>query len=293
VFLLLALASAFTYGAADFLGGLASRRASTIAVVVISQAAGLVMVAVLLPLLAAASPASSDWIWGGIAGLAGGVGVALLYRALAVGVMAVVAPTTAVCAVLVPVLIAIALGERLGTRETAGIALAIVAIVLVSQASAPGDGPSTAPLHASANAVTAPARTGLDLALASGIAIGLFFLALARTNAAAGLWPLLAARAVSVSLFGAMAVVSRVPLNMPPPVLATAIGGGIVDMVANLLYLLASRAGPLTLAVTLTSLYPASTVLLARMVVGERLAPRQWAGVACALIAIVTIVGAR
>lgn len=280
MFFALALASAFTYGAADFLGGLASRRASTIAVVVISQAAGLGMVALLLPLLTSAAPSNVDWIWGGIAGLSGGVGVALLYRALAVGVMAVVAPTTAVCAVLVPVVVAIVLGERPGALESAGIVLAVVAIVLVSQSSSNG------------LATTSGQSTGLGLALASGVAIGLFFLALARTNAEAGLWPLVAARAVSVSLFGAMALVSRVPLGMPPPVLAITIGGGIVDMLANLLFLLASREGPLTLVVTLTSLYPASTVLLARIVVGERLAPRQWAGVACALIAIVTIVRA-
>src|SRR4029450_6145480 len=127
----------------------------------------------------------------------------------------------------------------------------------------------------------------------SGVAIGLFFLALARTNAAAGLWPLFAARGVSVTLFGAVALAARMTLRMRPPTLAIALGGGVVDMLANLLYLLASRRGPLTLVVTLTSLYPASTVLLARVVVGERLAARQWAGVACALVAIVTIVGTQ
>jgi drug/metabolite transporter (DMT)-like permease len=280
VFLVLSLTAAFTYGAADFLGGLASRRANTIAVVTISQGAGLLMVALLLPMLISAAPGRSDWIWGGIAGLTGGVGVALLYRALAVGVMAVVAPTTAVCAVLVPVVIAVALGERPGARESVGIVLAVVAIVLVSQ-SASMSGTSTA-----------DKQSGIGLSLLSGVAIGLFFLSLARTNAAAGLWPLLAARTISVSLFAAMTLFYRVPLRMPPPVLATTIGGGIVDMLANLFFLLASRQGPLTLAVTLTSLYPASTVLLARVVVGERLAPRQWAGVAFALVAIVTIVGA-
>jgi uncharacterized membrane protein len=280
VFLVLSLTAAFTYGAADFLGGLASRRANTIAVVVISQGAGLVMVALLLPMLSSAAPGRSDWIWGAIAGLTGGIGVALLYRALAVGVMAVVAPTTAVCAVLVPVLIAIALGERPSTRASVGIVLAVAAIVLVSQSANTG------------GTLAAGKRSGLGLSVASGVLIGLFFLALARTNAAAGLWPLLAARAISVSLFAAMAVVYRVPLRMPPPVMVITIGGGIVDMLANLFFLLASRQGPLTLAVTLTSLYPASTVLLARVVVGERLAPRQWAGVAFALVAIVTIVGA-
>jgi drug/metabolite transporter (DMT)-like permease len=295
VFLVLSLTAAFTYGAADFLGGLASRRANTIAVVTISQGAGLLMVALLLPMLTSAAPGRTDWIWGAIAGLTGGVGVALLYRALAVGVMAVVAPTTAVCAVLVPVLIAIALGERPGTRESLGIGLAVVAIVLVSQSATGGSQTSKSDrrLPEPGEATPGPAEgSGLGLSLASGVAIGLFFLSLARTNAAAGLWPLLAARAISVSLFAAMTVVYRVPLRMPPPVLAITIGGGIVDMLANLFFLLASRQGPLTLAVTLTSLYPASTVLLARVVVGERLAPRQWAGVAFALVAIVTIVGA-
>jgi drug/metabolite transporter (DMT)-like permease len=295
VFLVLSLTAAFTYGAADFLGGLASRRANTIAVVTISQGAGLLMVALLLPMLTSAAPGRSDWIWGGIAGLTGGVGVALLYRALAVGVMAVVAPTTAVCAVLVPVLIAIALGERPGTRESLGIGLAVVAIVLVSQSATSGSQTSTSdrrlPDPGEATRPGLAEGSGLGLSLASGVAIGLFFLSLARTNAAAGLWPLLAARAISVSLFAAMTVVYRVPLRIPPLVLATTVGAGIVDMLANLFFLLASRQGPLTLAVTLTSLYPASTVLLARVVVGERLAPRQWAGVAFALVAIVTIVG--
>jgi uncharacterized membrane protein len=87
MFSILALGSAALYGAADFIGGITSRRADTIAIVVISQGAGLVLVALFLPFLAAASPGRSDWIWGGIAGLTGGVGVALLYRALAVGIM--------------------------------------------------------------------------------------------------------------------------------------------------------------------------------------------------------------
>ena len=129
----LALVSAATYGAADFLGGLASRRASTIAIVVISQLAGLIALVLMLPLLPAASPLRSDWGWGAAAGVAGGVGVALLYRALAIGSMAIVAPVTALCAVTVPVAVSIALGERPGAGTLAGIALALASIVLVSQ----------------------------------------------------------------------------------------------------------------------------------------------------------------
>src|SRR5262245_58765502 len=130
---ILALASAAFYGAADFLGGLASRRASAIVVVAAAQLAGLLAMAAMLPLLPPSTPGPDDWIWGAAAGITGGVGVALLYRALAIGTMAIIAPITAVFAVIVPVAAAFAFGERPGTAAMAGIALAILAIVLVGQ----------------------------------------------------------------------------------------------------------------------------------------------------------------
>ena len=278
---LLALGSAVLYGAADFLGGIASRQTNTIAIVFASQGAGMVLLALMLPLLPGASPSGADLFWGGAAGLTGGVGVALLYRALAVGTMAVVAPTTAVCAVIIPVMTGVFFGERLAPWTLVGIALAIVAIVLVSQQE------TAASVEERAGALP----PGVGLALASGVAIGLFFLALARTDAQAGMWPLLAARAVSVTLFGVIALVTARPLRMAAPVARMAVAGGALDMLANALYLLATRYGPLSVVVTLASLYPASTVLLARVVVGERLNGWQVAGVACALAAIALIVG--
>lgn len=281
-FAVLALASAAAYGAADFIGGISSRRADTIVIVLVSQGAGLLMVLLLLPVLAATAPTRTDWMWSGVAGVTGGVGVAFLYRALAIGRMGVVAPITAVCAVAVPVAIAIVLGERPGWRAGAGITVAILAIILVSQHEQPDPG----------STVTAPRPTGIGLALVSGVAIGLFFLALARTSAAAGLWPLFTARVVSVTLFAALAWFFGRSLHIPPTVTAAAVAGGALDMLANLLYLLASRLGPLTLVVSLSSLYPASTVVLARVFLGERLTPRQWVGVGGALVAIVLIVGA-
>src|SRR5262249_61939315 len=111
---MLALASALLYGAGDFAGGLAARRASTLPVIVLSQASGLILLLLLLPILPAATPSRADFLWGVTAGLTGGAGVALLYRALAIGRMAVVAPTTAVCAVVVPVLVSVALREPPG-----------------------------------------------------------------------------------------------------------------------------------------------------------------------------------
>ena len=271
----LAIASAALYGAADFLGGLASRRASTIAVVVWSQASGLVMLVLLLPFLGSTSPSRADFIWGGVAGIAGSVGVGLLYRALAIGTMAVVAPTTAVCAVVIPVLAGVLAGERPGVFTVTGMLLAIVAIVLVSQE----------------RGHTQVARKGIGIAFLSGVAIGFFFLALARTSPAAGMWPLVASRALSLVLFGALGLFSAHQLRLPLPVAKTAIAGGVVDMAANALYLAATRYGALSVVVTLASLYPASTVLLARVVLGERLSALQVAGVGCALAAIVLIVG--
>lgn len=284
MFILLALGSAAMYGAADFLGGLASRRAGTIAIVVLSQFAGLVALVLMLPFLPPSAPARGDWIWGAAAGVAGGTGVALLYRALAIGTMAIVAPITAVCAVTIPVAAAIAFGDRPGPLTMGGIVLAVIAIVLVSQ-------PNAAPTGS--NAPASAGTRGAATALASGVAIGLFFLALARTNSHAGMWPLVAARSVSFGLFGAIALVLRMPMRMPADVARTAVLGGVLDMLANLLYLLATRRGPLSVAVTLSSLYPASTVLLARTVLEERLSARQVAGIVCALVAVILIVSTR
>src|ERR1043166_3357657 len=134
---LLALASAILYGSADFFGGLTARRANTIATVVWSQFAGLVLLLLALPFLPSATVSSRDWCWGFVAGFSGGIGVAFLYRALAVGTMAVVAPPTAVIAAMIPVLFAFVSGERLRPLTFLGVGLALLAIFLVSRPPAP------------------------------------------------------------------------------------------------------------------------------------------------------------
>jgi drug/metabolite transporter (DMT)-like permease len=273
------------YGAADFLGGLAARRTNTAAVVVVSQFSGMVVLAVMLPLLPDAAPAMRDLIWGAVAGVAIGAGLALLYRALAIGRMVVVAPTTAVCAVVIPVMAAMLLGERPGSRTLVGIALAIVSIVLVSQQRTRAAQGEHLP------AATPAPPSGLGLALLSGVAIGLFFLSLARTAPTAGLWPLLVARFASVALCGVSAIAGGRSLRMAAPVAAIVIAGGVIDMLANALYLIATHHGPLSVVVTLSSLYPAGTVVLALAVLGERLSALQGAGIACALVAVLLIVG--
>ncbi|PYP56705.1 MAG: EamA/RhaT family transporter [Gemmatimonadetes bacterium] len=273
---LLATLAAVFYGAADFTGGMVTKRVATVPVVLLSQATGLVMVALILPFLGTAAPRAADLWWGAAGGLAGGVGVALLYYGLAIGTMSVVAPTTAVLAVAIPVLTSIALGERPGWLAIAGILLGIGAIALVSRPTA--------------NPQSTARRSGLGVALVAGVAIGLFLLALAQTRPASGLWPLLTARLTSVGLFAVIAAVGRRSVRMPLKLAAIAVGGGALDMLANTLYLLAAQIGPLSPVVTLSALYPASTVLLARAVLGERLNAWQTAGVAAALVAVLLIV---
>jgi uncharacterized membrane protein len=277
---LLAVASALFYGSADFLGGIATRKAATLPVVVISQAIGLLLVLVLLPALPSASPGSADIAWGAVSGVAGGIGVALLYHALAIGTMSVVAPTTAVCAVAIPVLASVLLGERPGALTIIGILTGVAAIVLVSLQ---GD-------NLSFRAERGIRSSGLGVALGAGVAIGFFLLALAQGKRSAGLWPLVSARAMSVTLIGAIAVARRASLRMPPRVLGVTLAGGALDMLANALYLLAAQIGPLSPVVTLSSLYPAATVLLARAFLRERLNALQWLGVALAIVAVVLIV---
>jgi drug/metabolite transporter (DMT)-like permease len=280
----LALASALLYGTGDFLGGLLTRRAPALLVVALGQLAGLAVLLLLVVFAPAAAPTAADLAWGAAAGLFGGGGVALLYRALAVGTMSVIAPATAVCAVAVPVMGDLAGGDRPGAQALAGIALAIVAIVLISQT------PSTGTAGATATHRRIP--HGLGVALLSGVLIGGFFLALAETQSAAGFWPLVAARVTSVSCFVAGMLIAGQAWRLPRSTGALIAAGGVLDMAANALYLLATRGGPLARVVTLASLYPASTVLLARVVLGERLGRAQAAGVVAALAALTLIVSA-
>jgi drug/metabolite transporter (DMT)-like permease len=279
----LALVAAACYGAADFLGGIATRRATMIGAVFVTQVAGLALLLMGTPLMLDARMGWVDAGYGALAGVMGSVGVALLYLALAIGPMSVVAPVTAVCAVVVPLGIGLLLGERPAILAGAGVALAIVAVALLSQAPSP-------PATSESGVVPPRLGRGLRVAFASGIAIGGFLAALGQTTAAAGLWPLAVSRGVSVVLFLGVAVATGRPAGVPRAAVAPALGCGALDMAANALYLVAVRQGQLGLVATLVSLYPASTVLLARIVLGERLGGWQQVGVVGAVVAILLIV---
>src|SRR3989454_1098742 len=172
---------------------------------------GRILLAVTMPLSPRGSPGRAGRVGGAAAGLAGGIGVALLYHALGIGTMAVVAPPTAVCAVAIPVVVSVLLGERPVPLAVAGIALGMVSIVLVSQqqgGTQPGAGESGLPRSR---------QSGVGTALVAGIAIGVFLLSFAQAGSTAGMWPLLVARTVSTTLFAVLAIAGGRSPPMPPP----------------------------------------------------------------------------
>jgi drug/metabolite transporter (DMT)-like permease len=167
-----------------------------------------------------------------------------------------------------------------------GIVVALIAIILVSQQA------SSAPIgdtrvHVDERRAAPP---GVGIALLSGVAVGIFFLCLAQTRSEAGMWPLLVARASSTVLFAVGAMAIRIPYGWPRSVVAPAVLGGAIDMVANAAYLVATRGGALSVIVTLVSLYPASTVVLARLFLAERFSALQSIGIVLALLAVLLIV---
>ncbi|GAC1394039.1 MAG: DMT family transporter [Vulcanimicrobiaceae bacterium] len=277
--ILLGLLSAIFYGSADFCGGLATKRSSMWSVVVVSQAVGFILLFAFLPFVRGHANAV-DYFWGAGAGICGGLGLALLYHALSIGKMGIVSPITAVLAASLPVMVGVLRGEHLSAFQVAGIIMALLAVILISTS------------HEESGEIEI--RTaGVKEAIASGIVLGGFYLLLAQSGTQAGLYPLVAARVASVVFLIVVALVGRQPLKPTRSALPLMVAAGAIDMVANALYVLATFNGYLSIAAVLTSLYPASTVLLAWVVLKERLARVQYVGLVCALLGVLLIAAKR
>ncbi len=273
---LLALGCAVVYGAADFMGGLASRKTSVFGVVALSQAAGLVALVALLPWLGGPARAA-DLGWGAAAGVAGATGLVVFFRALAGGVMSVIAPITAVTAAAVPVLVGLLGGDRLHAWSAVGIVLALAAVVLVSAEGGLG-------------ALLAARPASVVPALVAGAMFGIFFVLLDRTSDDSGLTPLVTARIASMALVVVVALIGGRPLTVTRVALPLVVASGVADMTANALFLLATQQdGQLAITGVLASLYPVSTVVLAQVVLRERLVRAQIAGLGAAVAAVVLI----
>jgi drug/metabolite transporter (DMT)-like permease len=278
---ILALSAAVVYGTSDFFGGVAARRTSPLAVTFFAHVVGLILLVVALPLLATAHPQPGDLLGGGAAGALGAGGLILFYRALSRGTMSVVAPVAALFGAMLPVVAGLGIGEHLSIPAFVGIGVAVAAVALVSREH---HDPLAAP-------PVDHGRMGhpLVLAVLAGAAFGGFFVLLSRTGSDAGLWPLLSARVVSVTLLGSVILLTGRSLRPTPGSRRLVVAAGAGDMVANVLYLLAVRQGLVSLVAVIVALYPAATVLLAQVVLGERMRRVQMAGLALAASAAVLL----
>ncbi len=280
--IVLALASALVFGGADFAGGIAARRnGKTFPIVYLSQLAGLVTVLIFAPMLTSTNVRPTDFAWGGAAGLIGCIGLLFFYRALAVGVMSIVSPVTAVVAAVIPVIVGLVQGESPSGVALLGIALGIVALSLFGG----GNDKSMTKIDI--------ARS-LGPAVIAGVGFGTFFSLIAQSHNGAGLWPLVAARLASGALLTAVAITRRSwsELRLPSNAWPTLILAGSGDITANALFLLASRKGDLAIVGVIASLYPASTLVLARYVLHERLHALHRVAIGLAGAAVILIASA-
>lgn len=272
---LLALLTSALYGTGDFFGGLATKRNNAVLVLLTVQASGLVGLTATMPLYGAVF-GWRDLLIGAGAGLIGLAGLALLYRGLASGPMAIVAPLTALTTAVVPVIWDLVQGSRPGVVTTAGMVIGLIAIAIVSMEK---DGSATA----------VSARVVLESLLA-GTGFGLFFSVVSETSADAAPWPILGSRIVSVTALLALVLLRRIPVQLPHD-RGVMIASGICDTGANVTFLFALGYGSLAPVAVLSSLYPAATVVWARAVLGERLDRRKLAGLFIALVAVGLIAG--
>jgi len=268
----LSLLSAASWGAGDFSGGIAAKKANVFRIVALAHAFGLVSMLLMAWLTREAVPPRVDLIWGAIAGLAGAFGIAALYKGLAIGRMGIIAPVAAVITAALPVLVGIRTQGLPAAIQLAGFALALVSIWLVARPDGEID-----------------THRGLGLAIIAGICFGLFLVAGKQAGPHAVFWPMVAARAASVVVMTAISLLAVSDARSLRPALLPILLAGLLDSAGNALFIAATRHGRLDVAAVISSLYPASTVILARLMLKERISRTQAAGIAGALVAIALI----
>lgn len=273
------LSSALIFGAADFMGGMASRRMNSILATAIAAVSGLVVLLLALPFLGGVWSTQAVLL-GAASGVSGAVAIGLLYACLAIGPMSILSPLTAVVSAIVPLSVGLAQGERLGTIGYLALGIALVAVVLVGFVPEKG--------------AVRPSLRGVLMAIGSGIAIGAFLIIIDRTPDDSGIVPILMNRAVNAtimfSIVGILVLIAarrgrRSPTMGVRAGLLIAIGCGLIDAIANAGILLGVRIGDLSVIAVLTALYPAGTIILAAVVLKERIALLQYVGLVLAVVA--------
>ena len=272
--LAISLASSFSWGISDFLGGLQSRRFPVLAVLAVSQPAGLILIALLIPLFGADPISAGKLAIAFLAGAASLGGLGAFYAAMAMGTVSVVAPIAAL-GVVVPVGVGLATGEAPGTIQLIGLIPAIAGVVILSYeegAESPVD-----------------SRKPIVLAVLAGLGFGVFFTGLDAAAADRPGWAILAVRLGGVSAVVIALLIARPSFAGISTALGVLVLIGVFDVLANALFAVASTKGVLPVVAVGGSMYPAFTVALAHGVLGERLAAVQWSGVVLALIGVVMI----
>ena len=278
----LALVAALAYGAADFYGGLATRRLPAATVVLRSNS--LAFPCLLVANLGVTGTLTGhDAVAGALAGIGSIAGLLLLFRALAEGTMSIVAPITAVLAAVVPMAVGLGTGERPPLLALTGLPVAMAAVLLLAAPPTAGGGRLAIP------------RGNLLACLGAGLGFGVFFVALDATSDGAGLWPVVVSQAAGIVLLTAFKLVgvggsrSGAARKNAAPQWPAVAASGLFSAVGHVSFLLATRRGLLTLVAVIASLYPASTLLLARLFLGERMAGLQQVGAVLAGVAVVLV----
>ncbi|HEY7562577.1 MAG TPA: DMT family transporter [Gaiellaceae bacterium] len=270
---LLALGASLSWGLGDFLAGLRSRSLPVLTVLVVSQAAGLLTIALVVAARGAGPPDARYIGYAVLAGLCGACGLAALYRGLAVGDMSVVAPISATAAV-VPVVAGVVSGERPSALQGLGVGLALAGVALTAHESGTGGG---------------GAATGVGLALVAALSFGLVLVALGAASEGDALWGTLSMRATSFSTLAVAALLVRPGFALRDGALPALVLIGVLDVAGTMLFAVASTKSLLSLAAVLAQLYPVVTVLLARVVLGERVSRHQQLGVVAVFAGVVLI----
>ena len=263
------LAASLFWGSGDFSGGLASRRANASGVVTAAYAVGFVLLVALALIWKEPFPSPIDIAWGGLAGLAGAIGLVSFYSALSIGRMGIAAPVSAVLTAAIPVLFSAFTQGMPSLLQLGGFVLALLAIGLISRPERARGRPE-----------------GIGLALLAGCGFGCFFILISRVSHTAVFWPLAVARLSSVLLLLVMMLVRQrqgLPKMTVAPLVLLA---GVLDAIGNAFFVLATHSGRLDVAAILSSLYPAATVLLAALVLRERVTRIQAIGILLALVAV-------
>ncbi len=266
-----ALASGLAWGTGDFSGGMASRRSPVVIVIILSQIIGIICLLSIITLFSEPFPQWRDLLFGACGGISGVIGLTAFYQGLSKSPMGIVAPVAAAISAMLPVLLSFAVEGLPAVTQVVGLSLAIAAIWTISQGGAT--------ISMQLRPLALPALGGLGFAG--------FFICIDQVSDGVVFWPIVAARCAAMFLLACFILGKRRWQTPPPQQFPVIIMAGVFDTAGNTFFALAANVGRLDMAAVLSSLYPATTVLLAWFILQERLNRKQWMGVIVALVAVI------